>query len=245
MKEILLAATTRAKKIAFLLISSFGIFFSNSAHAGAPAPASCNGSNYKDSAVANSGKAIKKFNGYDIWDSMLEINNGDGRQERFWLDRVNESDKYGRIRHTWATTACPGFAWVDHEDFESGLAKELVAARDTAGRLVVAHIATNGGFYWRRQISPGGIWSKWWYSDLQDGRTYKNFDNKDFSELSVERANGVTTDGLQFLVNKGGKEYAIRIYPTSDAYQPQTIVCPRNKQFIKLPTYFLNFGCPY
>jgi len=241
MQEILGTATTRAKKIAFLLISSFGIVFSNSAHAGAPAPVQCNKTYHKTPGEAHSGPpTIVKFNGYDNWDSMQEVYNAYGRQERFWLDRVNESANYGRIRHTWATTPCSNFAWVGHEDFAGGLAKKLVAARDAQGRLVVVHIGTDDALYWRSQMTPGGAFTSGWkrLEIPQDG----------FSSISAKvqtfqstRIFGTIYNQLIFLVSgwPNSSQYELFL----DHNNSKAVLCNSNKLMVPAPGSYDSAVC--
>jgi hypothetical protein len=145
---------------------------------------SCNGWQ-NDAAVANSGNAIKNFNGYGGWDSMVEILNKDGRQERFWLDSV-PGQPYGKIRTTYALSQCTGFAWSVHQDFEGGLAKEMVAARLRDGRLIVAVIGTDGAFYWRTQTNPGSYWTRWnrrsFFEKIKDLKVHKLADKGIFGD---------------------------------------------------------------
>ena len=155
--------TSHILRVPFLILA---ICLMQSANARGRVPVTCNPSGQYNIALANGGQAVKNFNGYDRWDSMLEISNADGRQERFWLD--NNGDGSGRIRHTWATTACTGFAWARHEDFAGGYAKEMVAARTENGNLIVAHIGRDGGFNVRVQLSPGGAWTSGWFNQLNN-----------------------------------------------------------------------------
>jgi len=114
------------------------------------------------SEVANSGQPITQFNGYDRWDSMFELVNGQGRTERFWLD--NNGDGSGKIRHTYASSRCSGFHWEPHKDFGNH-AQEMVLARDDKMRLVLAQIGKDKAFYWKYQTSPGGGWTEWYKLD--------------------------------------------------------------------------------
>jgi len=114
------------------------------------------------SEVANSGQPITQFNGYDRWDSMFELVNGQGRTERFWLD--NNGDGSGKIRHTYASSRCSGFHWEPHKDFGNH-AQEMVLARDDQGRLVLAQIGKDKAFYWKYQTSKGGGWTEWYKLD--------------------------------------------------------------------------------
>jgi hypothetical protein len=196
---------------------------------------------YLTPAISNLGNAVTQFNGHDNWDSMLEILNADGRQERFWLD--NAGDGSGRIRHTWATTRCDGFAWIQHENFADGFAKEMVVARDSGGRLVVAHIGRDGGFYWKMQITPGGIWTPSWYSKLIDGlQPMAQYENKNFSNLKVEINNDPINYKIKFVLRQNEKDLEIRYFSLLENYSSpiNAFICPRGSNFNQTAQYIYN-----
>ncbi len=178
-------------------------------YAGGGGPISCNPTNYFKRGLANGGRPITQFNGYDKWDSMLEILNADGRQERFWLD--DNGDGSGKIRHTSATTPCTGFAWVAHSDFD-GYAKEMVLARDSKGRLIVAHIGRDNAFYWRSQFSPGGLWVNWKRLEPTSG----------FSGLGAQMFDGRP---VVFTASDNSEEYEIALI----LYNSISVACKKGK----------------
>lgn len=175
------------------------------------------------SEVANSGQPITQFNGYDRWDSMFELVNGQGRTERFWLD--NNGDGSGKIRHTYASSRCSGFHWEPHKDFGNH-AQEMVLARDDKMRLVLAQIGKDKAFYWKYQTSKGGGWTEW----------YKLNEPRSFSGgLTVRRDSNNRDSVLVFTARGSDAVYEIGLL---SATRNSAKACERST-FSKLSIYRL------
>jgi len=197
---------------------------------------SCNPVGYLTPAVGNDGQPVTNFNGYWDMNSRVEILNADGRKELFWLDDG------GKIRHQTATARCNGAIWGAHYDFEDGYAKELVVARDSDGRIVVAHIGRDNALYWRSQLSPGNLytggWNRlailWGFSSLSAKiQSFQAPASDSYSQLNYEVRSGGTGGYKQliFELRSGGTgTFAYQLY--LDKNNSKAVLCDAGKLWV-------------